>query len=177
MTIDPVEKCTVFSKHIFKMLPFSSKKNHFSNEFKEITNAHFRHSLAPILAIVWRLSSHSLSFYCSSNAVSERRHFCWSFSAGDGEKLADVGLDDDHCICIWNWRKEEQLANTRYEMCFTTTKADLKNAVKFVIFTVGLSFAYQFMLYMYCITLCINFIQTETLWDLEFAGKRKSCSL
>ena len=33
---------------------------------------------------------------------------------GDGEKLADVGLDDDHCICIWNWKKEEKLATTRY---------------------------------------------------------------
>lgn len=32
---------------------------------------------------------------------------------GDGKKLADVGLDDDHSICIWDWKKEEKLASTR----------------------------------------------------------------
>lgn len=42
----------------------------------------------------------------------KRGIICVDFS-GDGEKLADVGLDDDHCICIWNWKKEEKLASTR----------------------------------------------------------------
>lgn len=37
---------------------------------------------------------------------------CVDFS-GDGKKLADVGLDDDHSICIWDWKKEEKLASTR----------------------------------------------------------------
>jgi WD40 repeat protein len=32
---------------------------------------------------------------------------------GDGKKLADIGLDDDHCICIWDWKKAEKLATTR----------------------------------------------------------------
>ncbi|KAL5463172.1 hypothetical protein EMCRGX_G032049 [Ephydatia muelleri] len=34
------------------------------------------------------------------------------FSA-DGKKLASVGLDDDHCIVVWNWSKGEKLATTR----------------------------------------------------------------
>ena len=33
--------------------------------------------------------------------------------AGDGEMLADVGLDDDHCICVWKWKKEEKIASIR----------------------------------------------------------------
>ncbi|CAB4035433.1 echinoderm microtubule-associated -like 6 [Paramuricea clavata] len=37
---------------------------------------------------------------------------CVDFS-GDGKKLADIGLDDDHCICIWDWKKAEKLATTR----------------------------------------------------------------
>ena len=32
---------------------------------------------------------------------------------GDGRKLADVGFDDDHSICIWDWKREEKLASTR----------------------------------------------------------------
>ena len=32
---------------------------------------------------------------------------------GDGKKLADVGLDDDHSICIWDWKKEEKMVSTR----------------------------------------------------------------
>ncbi|XP_048575751.1 echinoderm microtubule-associated protein-like 6 [Nematostella vectensis] len=42
----------------------------------------------------------------------KRGIICVDFS-GDGKKLADVGLDDDHSICIWDWRKEEKLATTR----------------------------------------------------------------
>ena len=33
--------------------------------------------------------------------------------AGDGKKLASVGLDDDHCIVVWDWKKGEKLATTR----------------------------------------------------------------
>ncbi len=32
---------------------------------------------------------------------------------GDGKRLASVGLDDDHCIVVWEWRKGEKLATTR----------------------------------------------------------------
>lgn len=32
---------------------------------------------------------------------------------GDGKKLASVGLDDDHCIVVWDWRKGAKLAETR----------------------------------------------------------------
>lgn len=35
-----------------------------------------------------------------------------SFSA-DGKNLASVGLDDNHSICVWNWKKGEKLATTR----------------------------------------------------------------
>ena len=33
--------------------------------------------------------------------------------SSDGKKLASVGLDDNHCICVWDWRKGEKLATTR----------------------------------------------------------------
>ena len=35
------------------------------------------------------------------------------YLSGDGKKLADIGLDDDHCICIWDWKRAEKLATTR----------------------------------------------------------------
>ena len=35
------------------------------------------------------------------------------FLEGDGKKLASVGLDDDHSIVVWNWKKGEKLATTR----------------------------------------------------------------
>eukprot|EP00795_Rhopilema_esculentum_P003114 gene3114-1413_t len=34
------------------------------------------------------------------------------FSA-DGKRLASVGLDDNHCVVVWDWRKGEKLATTR----------------------------------------------------------------
>ncbi|CAH3199133.1 unnamed protein product, partial [Porites evermanni] len=42
----------------------------------------------------------------------KRGIICVDFS-GDGKKLADVGLDDDHSICIWDWKKEEKMVSTR----------------------------------------------------------------
>ena len=40
--------------------------------------------------------------------------FTFSFLfKGDGKKLASVGLDDDHCIVVWDWRKGSKLAETR----------------------------------------------------------------
>ena len=35
------------------------------------------------------------------------------FLAGDGKKLASIGLDDDHSIVVWNWKKGEKLATAR----------------------------------------------------------------
>ena len=32
---------------------------------------------------------------------------------GDGKKLASIGLDDDHSIVVWNWKKGEKLATAR----------------------------------------------------------------
>ena len=32
---------------------------------------------------------------------------------GDGKKLASVGLDNDHCIVVWDWKKGDKLATTR----------------------------------------------------------------
>lgn len=42
-------------------------------------------------------------------ASSESR----SNSTADGKKLASVGLDNDHSIVVWDWRKGEKLATTR----------------------------------------------------------------
>ncbi len=33
--------------------------------------------------------------------------------SSDGKKLASVGIDDNHLICVWDWRKGEKLAVTR----------------------------------------------------------------
>ena len=32
---------------------------------------------------------------------------------GDGKKLASVGLDNDHCVVVWDWKKGEKLAVAR----------------------------------------------------------------
>ena len=32
---------------------------------------------------------------------------------GDGKRLASVGLDDDHCLVVWDWKRGEKLATTR----------------------------------------------------------------
>ena len=36
------------------------------------------------------------------------------FIAADGKRIASVGLDDNHCIVVWDWRKGEKLATTRF---------------------------------------------------------------
>ena len=41
------------------------------------------------------------------------RGICSLSFSSDGKKLASVGLDDNHCICVWDWRKGEKLATTR----------------------------------------------------------------
>lgn len=33
--------------------------------------------------------------------------------SGDGKRLATVGLDNDHSIVVWAWRKGEKMATTR----------------------------------------------------------------
>lgn len=42
-----------------------------------------------------------------------QRGVCAVDFSGDGKKLASVGLDDNHCIVVWDWRKGEKLATTR----------------------------------------------------------------
>jgi len=41
------------------------------------------------------------------------RGVCSLSFSNDGKKLASVGLDDYHTICVWSWRKGEKLASTR----------------------------------------------------------------
>lgn len=36
-----------------------------------------------------------------------------SVSAADGKRLASVGLDDNHTIILWEWRKGEKLSTIR----------------------------------------------------------------
>ncbi|XP_074647902.1 echinoderm microtubule-associated protein-like 6 [Tubulanus polymorphus] len=42
-----------------------------------------------------------------------QRGVCAVDFSADGKKLASVGLDDNHCIVVWDWRKGEKLATTR----------------------------------------------------------------
>ena len=41
----------------------------------------------------------------------------------DGKRLASVGLDDNHCVVVWDWRKGEKLATTRYSICLLYDQA------------------------------------------------------
>lgn len=34
-------------------------------------------------------------------------------STADGKRLASVGLDDNHTIVLWDWRKGEKLSAMR----------------------------------------------------------------
>ena len=34
--------------------------------------------------------------------------------SGDGKKIASVGLDNEHSIVVWDWRRGDKLATTRY---------------------------------------------------------------
>ena len=40
-------------------------------------------------------------------------HVAMGTCAADGKFLASVGLDDNHCIVVWKWRRGEKLATTR----------------------------------------------------------------
>jgi echinoderm microtubule-associated protein-like 6 len=49
-------------------------------------------------------------------SVLKGQHFrgiCSLNFSADGKKLASVGLDDNHMICVWDWKKGEKLATTR----------------------------------------------------------------
>jgi WD40 repeat protein len=50
-------------------------------------------------------------FVFFGSPLATRNLYFWI--ADDGKKLASVGLDDYHMICVWNWRKGEVLATTR----------------------------------------------------------------
>lgn len=43
----------------------------------------------------------------------------WFSITGDGRKLASVGLDDNHVIVVWDWKKGEKLATTRWAETFS----------------------------------------------------------
>lgn len=69
------------------------------------------HPLLPNLSTLLEVCKPSFTL-----GVSEVDLLTWNnveLVTGDGKKLADVGLDDDHSICIWDWKKEEKLASTR----------------------------------------------------------------
>ncbi|XP_077993248.1 echinoderm microtubule-associated protein-like 6 [Glandiceps talaboti] len=42
-----------------------------------------------------------------------QRGICAVDFSGDGKRLASVGLDDNHTIVIWDWKKGEKLSTTR----------------------------------------------------------------
>ncbi|BFZ11617.1 hypothetical protein BsWGS_14656 [Bradybaena similaris] len=42
-----------------------------------------------------------------------QRGVCALDFSADGKKLASVGLDDNHCIVVWDWKSGEKLATTR----------------------------------------------------------------
>ncbi|XP_033122529.1 echinoderm microtubule-associated protein-like 6 [Anneissia japonica] len=42
-----------------------------------------------------------------------QRGVCAVDFSGDGKKLASVGLDDNHSIVVWDWKKGDKLATTR----------------------------------------------------------------
>lgn len=39
--------------------------------------------------------------------------------AGDGKSLVSVGIDEEHSIVIWDWKKGEKLAKARYQLSVT----------------------------------------------------------
>lgn len=45
------------------------------------------------------------------------RGVCAADFSSDGKRLATVGLDDNHLIVVWDWRKGEKLATTRQVSC------------------------------------------------------------
>ncbi len=44
---------------------------------------------------------------------AHERGVCAVAFSSDGKRLATVGLDNDHSIVIWGWKKGEKLASTR----------------------------------------------------------------
>ncbi|XP_046338524.1 echinoderm microtubule-associated protein-like 6 isoform X1 [Haliotis rufescens] len=42
-----------------------------------------------------------------------QRGICAVDFSGDGKKLVSVGLDDNHSVVVWDWKKGEKLATTR----------------------------------------------------------------
>lgn len=52
----------------------------------------------------------------NTESILKGEHFrgvCALSFSSDGKKLASVGLDDNHSICVWDWKKGEKLATTR----------------------------------------------------------------
>ena len=55
-----------------------------------------------------------------------QRGVCACDFSGDGKRLASVGLDDNHTIVVWDWKKGEKLATTRY-VCDVTCVSKRQN--------------------------------------------------
>ena len=49
-----------------------------------------------------------------------------SVCVGDGKRLATIGLDDNHSIVVWDWRKGEKLATTRYVVSLSASQIPCK---------------------------------------------------
>ena len=60
-----------------------------------------------------------LVIHLPTHSLTPLTHFTHSLSLpslrleGKGDKLASIGLDDDHSIVVWDWKKGEKLATTR----------------------------------------------------------------
>jgi len=53
-----------------------------------------------------------------------------TFVVGDGKKLASIGLDNDHSMAIWDWRKGHKLATSKtyqdkvFSVCFDSENSE-----------------------------------------------------
>lgn len=60
-----------------------------------------------------------------SNDLNIIATFSNSNISDDGKKLASIGLDDNHCLVVWDWRKGEKLASTRFHQHLFIILTDL----------------------------------------------------
>jgi WD40 repeat protein len=45
--------------------------------------------------------------------LNKQQYNFYNHLLGDGKKLASIGLDDNHTLVVWDWKKGEKLATTR----------------------------------------------------------------
>lgn len=53
-----------------------------------------------------------VSYYCSMK-LSIYALNCKFIFLADGKRLASVGIDDNHTIVLWDWKKGEKLSAVR----------------------------------------------------------------